>query len=58
MKPYGVKRNWNATEDYVKNGGGVSPKTHTMLKKKLHRAERRRTKHRDKLLIIITVHHD
>lgn len=41
MKPYGVKRNWNSTEDYKKNGKAQRPKSHTKIKKILHRRARR-----------------
>lgn len=44
MRPYGMKRNWNAVEDVGKNGCGTSVKTHTKIKKLYHRIARRHFK--------------
>ena len=41
MKPYGVKKNWNAVEDNCKNGHGESNKSHSKTKKIFHRIARR-----------------
>lgn len=44
MRPYGVKRNWNATEDLMKNGHAERPSSHKKNKKIYHRIARRRFK--------------
>jgi len=45
MQPYGVKRNWNHTEDNIKNGVAKRPKTHSKTKKICNRQRRRTDKH-------------
>lgn len=44
MRPYGLKRNWNAVEDYARNGCAYRQKTHRKTTKILHRRERRITR--------------
>jgi hypothetical protein len=51
MKPYGVKRNWNEVEDYVKKGRRKRRSTQGKDKRMLHRKERRTSKHTLKLEI-------
>ena len=41
MKPYGVKRNWNETEDCLRNGRAYRNRTHRKILKMLHRRARR-----------------
>lgn len=48
MKPYGVKKNWNAVEEQCKNGHGESAKSHTKTKKVFHRIARRTWKNQRK----------
>jgi len=50
MRAYGVKRNWNATEDYLRNGCACSHKLHRKLMKIMHRRERRTSKQMTKNL--------
>lgn len=51
MKPYGLKRNWNVTEDFAKNGRAYRRKTHRKGVKHFHRTERRVSKMKLKDLI-------
>jgi len=44
MKPYGMKRNWNAVEDVGKNGKAERPSAHSKTKKIYHRIARRHFK--------------
>lgn len=44
MRPYGIKRNWNAVEDVGKNGHAEGAKSHSKTKKIYHRIARRHFK--------------
>lgn len=45
MKPYGVKRNLSAWDDYIKNGEARSARKQARRKKMMHRVARRTAKY-------------